>query len=283
MTRDDQLRWEARWARPVAIAAFLAAVFLIVSATVFFPKDRKGIGRQPDLLLSIHDQSGAYLASAALTAAAALLLGGVFFYLFRAVLARGGGVPSWFIYLVVGAPVVFAISSVAGAVDAIDLADEFTSGTPIRGQAGEDRAKDLGGASPPLVALATAGTVGLAFLFVMLPLRARRVGLLTPFMGILGAIAGALVVFQLSGVSAVVQAFWLGALGALFLGRWPGGRGPAWATGEAEPWPSAAQRRGDAPPPSREPAPELDPTVPPPEPDPPPERPASRKRRKKPE
>jgi hypothetical protein len=281
VTRDDQLRWEARWAGPVAIAAFVAAVLLIVSAMVFFPKDRKGVERQPDLLLSIHDQSGAYLASAALSAVAALLLGGVFFYLFRAVVARGGGVPAWFIYLVVGAPVVYAVSSLAGAFDAIDLADEFSSGTPIRGQAGDDRAKDLGGASAPLVALATAGTVGLAFLFVMLPLRARRVGLLTPFMGILGAIAGALVVFQLAGVSAVIQAFWLGALGVLLLGRWPGGRGPAWESGEAEPWPRAARRRGDAPPPSREPAPELDPSAPAPEPEPVPERPASRKRRKK--
>jgi hypothetical protein len=281
VTRDDQLQWEARWGRPAAIAAFAAALLLIVSATLFFPEDRKGIERNPDLLLSIHEQSGAYMASAALGAVAALLLGGVFFYLFRAVLARGGGIPTWFLYLVIGAPVVFAVSTVAGAFDAIDVADEFAGGRPIRGEAGGDRAQDLGGASAALVALATAGTVALAFLFVMLPLRARRVGLLSPFMGILGAIAGALVVFQLAGISAVVQAFWLGALGVLFLGRWPGGRGRAWESGEAVPWPTAAQRRGDAPPPSREPAPELDPSAPPPEPEPVPERPTSRKRRKK--
>ena len=28
------------------------------------------------------------------------------------------------------------------------------------------------------------------------------------------------------------------AMAALFLGRWPGGRGPTWASGEPEPWPS---------------------------------------------
>jgi hypothetical protein len=90
-----------------------------------------------------------------------------------------------------------------------------------------------------------------------------------------------LVVFQLTGISAVIQAFWLGALGALFLGRWPGGRGPAWESGEAEPWPSAAQRRGLKPMPGQEKAPdELDPSAPP-EPEPVPERPASRKRRRK--
>jgi hypothetical protein len=281
VSREEQLQWEARWARPVGIAAMVAGALLLVSATLFFPKDRKGIERSPDLLLSIHDQSGAYLASAVLSALAALLLIAVFFYLFRAALARGGGVPSWFIYLVIGAPILYAISTIIGALDAINLGDDFAGGKPIRGEAGTDRARDLGGSSPIVVAIATAGTVGVAFLFVMLPLRARRVGLLSPFMGILGVIAGALVVFQLTGVSAVIQAFWLGALGLVFLGRWPGGRGPAWESGEPEPWPSAAQRRGLEPPPGREEPAELDPTAPPPEPEPVPERPASRKRRRK--
>ena len=61
MNREDQLQWEARWARPAAIAAVLAGAMLLVSATLFFPKDRKGIERNPDLLLSIHEQSGSYL------------------------------------------------------------------------------------------------------------------------------------------------------------------------------------------------------------------------------
>jgi hypothetical protein len=98
-------------------------------------------------------------------------------------------------------------------------------------------------------------------------------------MGILGVITGALVVFQLTGVSSVIQAFWLGALGLLFLEKWPGGRGPAWESGQPEPWPSAAQRRGLVPTPGQEEEPTLDTT--PPEPEPVPERPASRKRRRK--
>jgi hypothetical protein len=279
VNREEQLQWEARWARPAAIAAFLAGAMLLVSAMLFFPENREGIERHPDLLLSIDEQSGGYLASAVLGALAGLFLVGVFLYLFRATLARGGGVPPWFQYLVIGAPILYAVSTVAGAFEAIDLADDFASGTPIRGEAGADRADNLGGTNAVLVALATAGTVGVAFLFVMLPLRARRVGLLTPFMGILGVIAGALVVFQLTGVSSVIQAFWLGALGLVFLGRWPGGRGPAWESGLPEPWPSAAQRRGLVPTPGEDEPAKLDPT--PPEPEPVPERPASRKRRRK--
>ena len=60
-----------------------------------------------------------------------------------------------------------------------------------------------------------------------------RVGLLTRLMGYIGIVAGAmLVLFPLP----VVQIFWMGALGALFFGRWPGGDPPAWRTGKAEPW-----------------------------------------------
>jgi len=90
-------------------------------------------------------------------------------------------------------------------------------------------------------------------------------------------------VFQLAGVSAVVQAFWLGALGALLVGRWPGGRGPAWETGEADPWPSSAERRaelmGVGPAPAAPPEAARD--QPPTEAEAVPERPPSRKRRKK--
>lgn len=281
MTREEQLQWEARWSLPAAISAFVAGLMLLVSGLLFIPEDREGIEPNPDILLSIHEQAGAYLTSAALAAVGSLILIGVFFFLFRASISRGAAVPRWFVYLVVGAPVLYAIATVWGALDAIDIADEFAGGTPIRGQAGEDRATDLGGSSGLLVGLSTAGTVGMAFLFVMLPLRARRVGLLTPFMGILGVVAGALIVFrgQLPGLTTVLQAFWLGALGMLLLGRWPGGRGPAWVSGRAEPWPTAAQRRGVVPMPGEEQEPTLDPT--PPEPEPVPERPKSRKRRGK--
>ena len=140
MNREEQLQWEARWARPAAIAAFLAGALLLVSSLLFFPEDREGIERHPDLLLSIDEQSDGYLASAVLGALAGLLLVGVFLYLFRATLARGGGVPPWFRYLVIAAPVLYAVSTVAGAVEAIDLADDFASGEPIRGEAGADRA-----------------------------------------------------------------------------------------------------------------------------------------------
>ena len=97
----------------------------------------------------------------------------------------------------------------------------------------------------------------------MIALSAMRAGLVSRFMGILGIIVGALIVLPLlpQGVP-IVQVFWLGGLAILFLGVWPGGgRGPAWETGEATPWPTAQQRaglpergRGGRPEPEPEPA-----------------------------
>jgi hypothetical protein len=282
VNREDQLQWEARWALPAALAAFAAGAMLLVSGLLFVPKDREGIESNPDFLLSVNEQTGPYVTSAVLAAIGALIVIGVFLYLFRAAMARGAAVPRWFVYLIVGAPILYAISTVWATVEVIDIADDFAAGTPIRGDAGTDRARDLSDSAALLLGVSTAGTVGLAFLYVMLPLRARRVGLLSPFMGILGVVVGALIVFrsQFPGLATVVQAFWLAALGALLLGRWPGGRGPAWASGRAEPWPTAAQRRGLRPMPGEEQEPTLDPT--PPEPEPVPQRPKSRKRRRKP-
>jgi hypothetical protein len=36
------------------------------------------------------------------------------------------------------------------------------------------------------------------------------------------------------------------AMGILLMGRWPNGDPPAWAAGEARPWPSQAERRAES-------------------------------------
>jgi hypothetical protein len=112
---------------------------------------------------------------------------------------------------------------------------------------------------------------------IMISLNAMRAGLFSRLMGILGIFVGVLLVIPL-GVQ-ILQLFWFGALGLLFLNRWPGGRGPAWQTGEAIPWPGAAEQREEI---ERRRAEREGVQDPPPEPEEPQEpRPASRKRRKK--
>jgi hypothetical protein len=87
------------------------------------------------------------------------------------------------------------------------------------------------------------GKFALGFAVIMLALNAMRVGLLSRFMGVLGMIVGALIIVPLGASLPIVQAFWFGALGALFLGYWPSGLPPAWVTGEAQPWPTQQELR----------------------------------------
>jgi hypothetical protein len=309
----DQLEWEARLRRPVAFAAFGAGLLLLVGTVVFqsILDDRPGIRSLPDFLLSVNQSPGPLIASSLLQALAALLLALVFYYLFRATVHRSPTVPRWFVYLIFLGPAMYAISQVIGAIDRIDVAEMFadqsyafedanpgedpdlTECPAIRGALGEACAEELlrDNSNGAAIFLSLGGSVLVAFLFVMLPLRARRAGLISPFMSILGVITGVLLVLQiLPLVPVVIEAFWLGAIGALFLGNWPGGRGPAWESGEAEPWPTPAQRRGllgprdEAPAdgaeaePERAPEPEAE-AEPGAEPDP--ERPSSRKRKRK--
>lgn len=100
-----------------------------------------------------------------------------------------------------------------------------------------------------LAALQYAGLLGsllLAIAFALISLNAMRVGLLTKFLGYMGIVAAAASILLIESLPAqVIQIFWLLAVGYLVAGRWPGGDPPAWRTGEAVPWPTAAQLRAD--------------------------------------
>lgn len=75
---------------------------------------------------------------------------------------------------------------------------------------------------------------------------AIRVGLLTRWMGIVGIFAAILVFLPIGGATLeIIPAFWMLAMGVLYLGRWPNGDPPAWTAGEARPWPTQAERRAE--------------------------------------
>jgi len=101
-----------------------------------------------------------------------------------------------------------------------------------------------GFALPGLQTLNYAAAFALAIGIVLVSLNAMRVGLLTRFMGYFGILVAVASVFLIGSPPAVLlEVFWLLALAYLFAGRWPGGDPPAWRTGRAEPWPSAAEMR----------------------------------------
>jgi hypothetical protein len=308
VSNKEQLEWEARFGRPAAVAAFAAGLLLLAGTALLqsILEDRNGVEALPDFLLSVADSPGSLTAQALIQALAVLCLIPVFFYLFRATIHRVPQIPRWFVYLIFLGPALYAISQLLSALDRVDVAEMFADRDytiddadrrleencpAIRGELGEDCATELLQQNPNglAIGLGLAGSVSVAFMYVMVPLRARRAGLLSPFMAILGVIAGVLLVLQLVPlVPVILQAFWLGAIGALFLGNWPGGRGPAWESGEPDPWPSPAERRGMAPPAEQSDAAGEAPAgdAPagngaPPETEPVPERPSSRKRKRK--
>jgi hypothetical protein len=86
--------------------------------------------------------------------------------------------------------------------------------------------------------------LALAAGMIVVMMSTLRVGLLTRWMGILGIFTGVLIFLPIGGATLeVVPAFWMAAMGILFTGRWPNGDPPAWAAGEARPWPSQAELR----------------------------------------
>jgi hypothetical protein len=233
-------------------------------------------------LLNFHDHSDLLLASAITQALGTFLAAGVLFYLFRATRHRRKELPQIVQWIVPLAPILITIAVLANWSGLKTASDDYTSPrTSAQVKADrldDDERRDIAelcrkearsagarrecratrnrqeAVAKELVeqnqgALGASalfgGTIALAFAYVIIALNAMRAGLLSRFMGVLGIIVGALIVLPLlpQGVP-IVQMFWLGALGGLFLGRWPGGRGPAWETGEPDPWPTPERRMG---------------------------------------
>lgn len=256
MSNEEQLAWEARAGRPAAAAAILSALTgfggWILYQSVIADR-REGTD---GFLEALDRQATAFIASGALQALSLLLLVPPLLYLYRAIKHRRPDLTQAAAVLAVLGAVAFAISTVLQQIKLVDIAGDFfpfdipENASELRGdeyaeavdpdKAAEKFAREE--LSPALQGIGLGGTFSLAFSVVMLSINAIRVGLLSRFMGILGVAMGAMFVIPF-GIQPILQLFWLCALGALILGRWPGGRGPAWQTGEAIPWPGGAQQR----------------------------------------
>jgi hypothetical protein len=72
-----------------------------------------------------------------------------------------------------------------------------------------------------------------------------RTGLLTRFWGALGIAFGLFLIIPLfPPIPGIV--LWFAAIGLMFLGVWPRPLPPAWAAGEAIPWPRTGEDVGDS-------------------------------------
>lgn len=252
MKPSEQLRWEAETGPKAAIAAFAAGAFTLISLVIQIGFVGGGGGNEKAGLIRIHEHQGALLASLVAQAISVFLVIAALAYLSRATMARRPEQLRFLWPLLAAAPVLLAVGAVLTQLNLGDLADTFVNG----GAQTNARAKHIvDGRDAAAGIIASAGTLFLALSYVLVSVNAMRAGLLSRFMGILGIVAGALLVLPiLPGGGSFVQLFWIIALGVLFLGRWPNGRGPAWSVVEAIPWPTAAQIReaaggsADAPP-----------------------------------
>jgi hypothetical protein len=275
--RREALAWEERWALPTALAT-LAAVGLLV-ASFLVVSSLGGGGGEAASLREIQDHGGSVTLASALQGLGFLLLAAPIVYLFQAALVRSDRMRSQFRALAVAAPLALAVAAVLNGVAAKEAASDFTAGRShttlsvreagkeCRSERKEDAAafrKEFGDGAAA-VSHCTAqkreddeatnaigdvsmrkvaegfqfgGGLALAFALVYSCLNALRTGLLTRFWGSLGialGVAAGLGLFQFT-------LLWFVYFGLLAAGWVPGGRPPAWAAGEAIPWPSPGEK-----------------------------------------
>jgi hypothetical protein len=235
--REEQLRWERRRAPAAAAGAMAGAILPMAGAAwgaVLTSDDRSTelTGR----LLFVDGHTTQLLLAAGIQALGALAFILPLTFLYRAATFRRE-VPRVAGLLTVLGPLLYGLSQIGFQIALSVQGDAFaaTSGRTY------EEAKNLFEA-PGVVAIRYFGLVAgltIATAFVLASLHAMRAGLLTRFMGFLGVIVGALFVIPLFGQGPpVVQSFWLAALAALFMGRWPSGVPPAWREGREVPWPT---------------------------------------------
>lgn len=246
MAHEEQLEWESRYGVPAAIAAFGSALLSVASVVVY----NSTLGTYDDsagLLVAVHKHPAGTIAAAVLQSLAVVLLIPVLLYLLTATRARRPETPHQLQPLTLIAPVLAAILGIASSALQLRAANHyFHPLVPLAPHDAVDRADHFIRQSPAQVVGYVGFIAGFAVggAIALVSVNAMRAGLLSKFIGILGVILGVLTAIPLFfGGPSIIQFFWLLALGVLFLNRWPGARGPAWESGEAIPWPSAAEVR----------------------------------------
>lgn len=226
--------------RFAAAAAVLYTVVLL-TATVLQASALEGdLDNDRETLTALGGAGGGLIASSVLRGLAYALLALALAYLLRVTRARRPETPPYAMPLLgIGVALILA-GRVLTDLDLLDLGDKFLAAPERTEKAAENLLDDRAILGPILL---QAGVLSFGIGMVLVVVNAMRTGLLSRFMGALGVIVAALQVLPILGGAPFVELFWTGALGALFLGAWPGGRGPAWERVEAIPWPTAADKR----------------------------------------
>lgn len=267
--KQAQLDWEAQAGKIAAVGALMTAAFIIVTIAYRIIAIPTGADNNAELLPQVHAHATPFEVYGFLTGITMVTFIIPLNFLYKATKFRRPELPSITRVLIIVGPLLVFVAAVWGPFRQVHAADQFVTGA-IKTKKHADDLISHSTKSVAIISLPAAlfSAIGM----VLLSLHAMRAGLLSRFMGVLGMILGALFVIPLAPVP-VIQLFWVLAVGALCLGIWPGaGRGPAWETGEPDPWP-VPQGRFAPPPPAEEPEEQEPPAAPTPR--------TSRKRKRK--
>lgn len=244
---------ERRWFLPAGIASVAGVALILATFGDSAAAIRTGEGIAQSLRDADADSSRLIVASV-VQALGWILLAVPLVFLFKAAQVRADRVRPGLLGVVIVAPLFLAGGSILGAVAVTEAASEFVA-TPqaeidrcIERQSGgmqseqtpaekcEDQIARDDRTSTSVAGIETgfglAGLLGFTIALVYVALWGLRTGLLTRFWGSLGIALG--VVFSFFTLFTLA---WFVYLGLLLAGWVPGGRPPAWAAGEARPWP----------------------------------------------
>jgi hypothetical protein len=252
VTRQEQLEWEARAARPAAYAAFVSVALGIVGFFMTLAISSPGADTI-DSARDIDVERPAFVLAFVLQGIGVAVLAIVFRFLYRATEFRRPEIQRIAWQLGTYGPILLAVVAVVSAFHQLHVVDVVIDALPANRPHAKDLATDEAskGLGVLVTAFGAASALALGSAFILIARNARQAGLLSPFMGVLGMIVGGFfflgpLIGQVLGPLPIIQWFWLGAVGLVLIDRWPGGRGPAWEAGEAVPWPSAADLRAEA-------------------------------------
>jgi hypothetical protein len=249
MNRNQILERERRWALPAGLAAAAIPPLFILSTALdpqlgVIPFD----GPNTERFRAIDEHAGALIASGLIRALALGLMTIPLLYLFRAAQARSERVNGAMVGFVFIGPILFAIQGVLLAIGQTQVAADFVAQAGSGGDVYTllDDLIDESTIYQVAANLVLPAVLGLVVAMVYVPLNAMRVGLLSRFFATLGMALG--VGMLVLGPALLALVLWFGWLGFTILDRVPKGRPPAWAAGEAIPWPRPGEEVAQAQP-----------------------------------
>lgn len=238
---SEQVKYESSVRTRYAGLAVVAGVLLVAQAIIQYTGPRTTVSELTLDLLTAHKRFPMDLIGSVLDCAGLIVLAFLLVWLHSITRARQPTTRDFIRWLTLIGAFLSGLMAIVYAVFISIKANQFVT----QGNQSYVEANHLtsGSVLTMLPIVAQLGSLLLTAGFIWTTLNATRVGLLTRFVGYLGAFAGLLVLFPIGTPVPVVQGFWLLSMAVLIAGRWPSGTPAAWESGQAVPWTPVTQPR----------------------------------------